>query len=173
MRTRSAITALLVVAVALFAAACGSDTTSTNTASGGATTTAKATGNGSNNTMATLPGGVTLPGNVTMPSLPPGVTLPGNLNQCYQIAGTFAGLATLAMSGPDGAKKAQDQADALKAQVPSDLAGDVDNVAQAYATIASQGLVAGGQALSDSKYSASFERLSNYFKTKCAVPTTK
>lgn len=156
MKVRLALVPIL-VALAATAVGCSDDSSS----SAASSTTAKAPG--------------TTMSSETIPK-PDGNVVPGSA--CVTAdSQTFAELALGVLSGADGARKSQQQAQALKAKLPADLADDLDTMAATFEKVADAGTAATTDLLDDPAYRRANDAVAAYFDEQCngagpAAPTS-
>ncbi len=88
-------------------------------------------------------------------------------------AQTFADLALGVLDGTDGARRSQQQAEALKAKLPADLADDLDTLAATYQKVANAGTAATPDLLDDPAYMRANAAVAAYFNSSCgSSPST-
>lgn len=91
----------------------------------------------------------------------------GNLGECMEAAAAYAGIALSALGGEDAAKDAEKALEGMKANLPDELHDDLELVANAYATMAKEGLIEGGEAVDTPEFNEASERISDYFDKEC------
>jgi hypothetical protein len=156
--------ALLLGVIALAVPACsdgnppvasGSQKTSETRPSG-----SSSKGNGSN-------GGGTNDGGSTATTLPDLGSVAGEMGECVQVVTTYTSLALGVIDGPDGAKKAQQEAEALKPKLPPELADDIDVVSATFAKIADEGVLDGLGGLNDPAFTEANQNITDYLQKNC------
>lgn len=92
----------------------------------------------------------------------------GDMGDCLDAAGVYFTLALTAIQGEEGATKAQQQAEELKAQLPEDLQDDIDVVADTFGKIAQEGFLDGAGELNDPEFTAANQNITDYLQTTCS-----
>jgi hypothetical protein len=92
----------------------------------------------------------------------------GALGDCMAIGMTYAGLALGALGGGDeAAQEALDAIDELETQLPSELEDDIAVIADAYATMAEEGIMEGGEALDTDEFKEADANIQAYIDETC------
>jgi hypothetical protein len=91
----------------------------------------------------------------------------GKVGECMQVVATYTSLALGVVDGPDGAKKAQQEAEALKSKLPPELTGDIDVVAATFGKIADQGILDGVGGLNDPEFTRANQNITDYLQKNC------
>jgi len=92
----------------------------------------------------------------------------GDMGDCLDAAGVYFTLALTAIQGEEGAAKAQQQAEELKAQLPEDLQDDIDVVADTFGKIAQEGFLDGAGELNDPEFTAANQNITDYLQSTCS-----
>jgi hypothetical protein len=91
----------------------------------------------------------------------------GKVGECMQVVATYTSLALGVVDGPDGAKKAQQEAEALKSKLPPELTGDIDVVAATFGKIADQGILDGVSGLNDPEFTRANQNITDFLQKNC------
>ncbi len=91
----------------------------------------------------------------------------GNLEECMSIGVTYAGLALSVLGGEDAAKEALGEVDELKTKFPDELEDDLDVVADAYAKVAEDGFIEGGEAMETDEFKEADANIQAYLEEAC------
>ena len=157
MKTRLVAAAALVAIVGLAAPACSGD----DTVESGAQKTSEPREQSSDGS-----GGSD--GGSSDSTLPDFGDVAGDMGDCLDAAGVYFTLALTAIQGEEGATKAQQQAEELKAQLPEDLQDDIDVVADTFGKIAQEGFLDGAGELNDPEFTAANQNITDYLQTTCS-----
>jgi hypothetical protein len=91
----------------------------------------------------------------------------GGLARCGEILRAYGDLAATAIQGEDAAVNAQETLEGLADELPEDLQDDLTVVADAFGTIAAEGVVAGASALTTSEFREANENILGYLRDDC------
>jgi hypothetical protein len=91
----------------------------------------------------------------------------GGLARCGEILRAYGNLAATAIQGEDAAAKARDTLEGLADELPEDLQDDLTVVADAFGTIAEEGVVQGAAALTTSEFREANENILGYLRDDC------
>jgi len=72
-----------------------------------------------------------------------------------------------ALGGKEAAEQAEDALDKLKGELPDELHDDLETLAEAYAVLATEGLMEGSEALDSPEFTEASDRISAYFEKEC------
>jgi len=130
-------------------------------------------GSGSQKTSETRPegsssgGSGSSDGGTTATTLPDLGSVGGQVGECMQVVATYTSLALGVVDGPDGAKKAQQEAEALKSKLPPELADDIDVVSATFGRIADKGILDGLSGLDDPAFTEANQNITDYLQKNC------
>jgi hypothetical protein len=91
----------------------------------------------------------------------------GGLARCGEILRAYGDLAATAIQGEDAAANARDTLEGLADELPEDLQDDLTVVADAFGTIADEGVVQGASALTTSEFREANENILGYLRDDC------
>jgi hypothetical protein len=91
----------------------------------------------------------------------------GGLARCGEILRAYGNLAATAIQGEDAAANAQETLEGLADELPEDLQDDLTVIADAFGTIADEGVVQGASALITSKFREANENILGYLRDDC------
>ena len=91
----------------------------------------------------------------------------GPVGSCLSAAAKFTNLVQGVLEGSDGAKRSQEAAEQLKAELPADLQDDADVVAKRFGEIAARGGNLTDADVNDPAYAAASAAISGYFAKDC------
>ncbi|UDY37911.1 hypothetical protein [Dermatobacter hominis] len=91
----------------------------------------------------------------------------GPVGSCLTAAAKFTNLVQGVLEGSEGAKRSQEAAEQLKAELPADLQDDADVVAKKFGDIAARGGTLTDADVNDPAYSAATAAISGYFVKDC------
>ena len=183
MKTRSLLAVLISCALALFAAGCGDDNEEAAREAAAEAAAEDAAKDDSKD--AAKDDSTADDGNVssdedsssdvdvdsTIPSLDD-LDLEGlgeQFGDCMSVSMAYAGLAMSAMGGEEGAKAAQEAAAAMKGELPKELHDDLAVVAEAFGTVAKEGIMAGSEALDSPEFEKADKNITDYLDEACDV----
>lgn len=87
--------------------------------------------------------------------------------ECSKAYQAFIALSAAAFGSEADAKAARSQLEDLKADLPDDLARDIDVLADAYAAIATEGMVAAGEKMSTPEFERASKNIATFFENGC------
>ena len=172
MKTRTLTAVLLAAATFLLATGCGNDASSTaakdsNTPTVEKKSTPKTTESGSS--------GSSSSGSSSGDSSDLSKALAelgsGQLADCLSLYTSYGSLYAAALGGKDAEATAQTAVDNLRKKLPSALSDDLDTVANAIKTLATDGMIKGGQAMDTPEYKKADENITAFFKKACGDVT--
>jgi hypothetical protein len=91
----------------------------------------------------------------------------GPVGSCLSDAAKFTNLVQGVLQGGEGAKRSQEAAEQLKAELPADLQDDAEVVAQKFGEIAARGGTLTEADVDDPAYAAATDALRQYFARNC------
>jgi hypothetical protein len=91
----------------------------------------------------------------------------GGLARCGEILRAYGNLAATAIQGEDAAANARETLEGLADELPADLQDDLTVVADAFGTIADEGVVQGASALTTSEFREANENILGYLRDDC------
>ena len=91
----------------------------------------------------------------------------GGLARCGEILRAYGSLAATAIQGEDAAANAKETLEGLADELPADLQDDLTVVADAFGTIAEEGVVQGASALTTSEFREANENILGYLQDDC------
>ena len=156
LRTVAAVAALA-VAVLIASPACSGDDTGSAT-----TTTTASSSSGSSSTGPSVSADPNAP--TTISDLG-GVT--GPVGDCLKLAAKFSNLVQGVLEGADGARRSQQAAEQMKADLPPSLQADADAVAATFGRIADNGGQLTDADLNDAGYRSAVKNLGDWFAHDC------
>lgn len=87
--------------------------------------------------------------------------------ECSKAYQAFIALSASAFGSEADAKAARSQLEDLKADLPDDLARDIDVLAEAYAAIATEGMVAAGEKMGTPEFERASTNIAKFFESGC------
>jgi hypothetical protein len=96
-----------------------------------------------------------------------GGTSTSDLHDCAAILKAYASLASTALRGKNAAKHAQETLDGIKDDFPAALQSDLKVVADAFGSIAANGIVDGAKALTTHEFLEANKHLLGYLRHDC------
>ena len=91
----------------------------------------------------------------------------GGLARCGEILRAYGNLAATAVQGEDAAANARETLEGLADELPEDLQDDLTVIADAFGTIAEEGVVQGASALTTSEFREANENILGYLQDDC------
>lgn len=87
--------------------------------------------------------------------------------ECSKAYQAFIALSASAFGSEADAKAARSQLEDLKADLPDDLARDIDLLADAYAAIATEGMIAAGEKMNTPEFERASTNIAKFFESGC------
>jgi hypothetical protein len=91
----------------------------------------------------------------------------GPVGSCLSAAARFTNLVQGVLQGSEGARRSQEAAEQLKAELPADLQDDAEVVARKFGEIAARGGTLTEADVNDPAYQAASDAISRYFAAEC------
>lgn len=154
-------TVLVAVAVLAAAPACSSDDTGS-----AATTTATPSTTPSAGPSSTAGRSAPVDPNATT-TIPDLGDVTGPVGDCIKLAAKFSNLVQGVLEGADGARRSQQSAEQMKADLPLSLHAHADAVAATFGRIADNGGQLTGADLNDTAYKAAVKAFGEWFSKDC------